>query len=253
MYKSSDIARFIKTNINTVLPDFTSQYKKRDLLRMRGNFVQMLIIGVSRGGWIGISPTFYVLGPELWQDYIHETVSLSVLSSEKRWNFPPDTLLEDNFANEILQRLIEDSPISYLDQLSDESVSRGLSWLARDRQHWAADLFLAFFNMTRGAPTARTDLARAFKLFHQHSRLSTNKPLRDWEVLLQNRFNELEKRLDNSDCIALCRADSESHAKMLGLPPIVWPSEWPTSVPPWPHETTSSLVSKIGNVFRRKL
>lgn len=56
----------------------------------------------------------------------------------------------------------------------------------------------------------------------------------DFEEALYARFQKLESRLDRPDCIALCRANAEEHARLLGLPPIEWPSEWPNTVPPWP-------------------
>lgn len=42
----------------------------------------------------------------------------------------------------------------------------------------------------------------------------------DFEEALYARFQKLESRLDRPDCIALCRANAEEHARLLGLPPI---------------------------------
>lgn len=56
MYKAAEIAQFVRTHLRAALPDFTAQYKRRDILRMRGHIVQWVFVGVSRSGWIDISP-----------------------------------------------------------------------------------------------------------------------------------------------------------------------------------------------------
>jgi hypothetical protein len=269
MYQASEIAYFVRVHLRSALPDFTGQYKRRDILRTRGNLVQWIFLGVSRGGWIDISPALSVLGP-----YIHRkesehcknkdgsfnsdgmivSVSLDGISASaaRRWSFPPETSLNGAFATEILSRLKQDSPISFTDPLEDGAIDKALRWFGKSGLHWTPALFLAYFNMTRGAPTARKDLSRAFELFIKHSRYSTNKPPFDFEIALHDRFKELESRLDRPDCIALCRADAEEHARLLKLPAIVWPPEWPESVPPWPKESPS-LASKLGQLFTKKI
>lgn len=249
MYKSKDIARFMREHMKRYLTEYVL-YKRRFLVRMRGNLVQGLIVGVSRGGWVKVYPTFYVVGSDPADDGIHQTVSLYA-ENPHRWSFPPDTPLDDVFASEIMKRIAQDSPISFVVPLDDDAIVKGLRWFGRDNFHWSADLFLAFFNMTRGAPSARDDLARAFDLFRRHSRLSMDEPLVDWEERLRDRFLELQARLDSPDCISLCRADAEAHAKALGLPPIIWPPEWPEHVPPWPkNESASGLVGKLSQWFK---
>lgn len=267
MYKAPEIAYFVRTNLRAVLPDFTGQYKRRDIFRMRGPLMQGIGVAVGRGGWIRLSPGLFVLGAEIYtkdlqssklkdgsistDNLIHTTVGLEA-KLPRRWMFEPDTPLDEKFAAEILSRLKQDSPISFTDPLEDEAIDKALRWFGKDGLHWVADLFLAYFNMTRGEPTARKDLARAFELFRRNSRMTTDKPLRDWEGALLARFKELEFRLDRPDCIALCRADAEEHARLLKLPPIVWPPEWPESVPPWPKESPS-LASKLGQLFTKKI
>ncbi len=236
MYKGADIARFVRTYLREALPDFTEQYKRRDILRMRGHLVQWVFVGVSRGGWITVSPSLSVLGPHIYlqgleycknkdgsfnSDGLIVAISLDgeSASASRRWHFPPDTPLDQTFSAEIVSRLKQDSPISFVSPLEDEAIDKALRWFGRDKRHWSDYMFLAFFNMTRGASTARADLARAFEIFRRRSRLSTDKPLRDWEEVLRDRFLDLESRLDREDCIALCRADGEEHAKLLGLPP----------------------------------
>lgn len=268
MYKAPEITQFVKMHLRAVLPDFTAQYKRRDILRMRGHIVQWVFVGVSRSGWIEISPALSVLGPKIYEKDMESnrcrdgSIDLNSLLSTvsalkstsagslRRWSFPPETPLDETFATEILTRLKHDSPISFTDPLEDEAIDKALRWFGKDG-YWLAHLFLTYFNMTRGAPTARKDLARAFELFIKHSRYSTNKPPFDFEEALFARFQELESRLDRPDCIALCRADAEEHARLLKLSPIVWPPAWPESAPPWPKEP-ASVAAKLGQLFTRK-
>lgn len=266
MHKAPEIARFVKTHLREALPDFTGQYKRRDTLRIRALVIQMVSVGESRGGWLRVHPTLSVLGPDIYmrdldghkckdgsldRDALLSQVGLEGMSSSapRRWSFPPETPLDERFAAEILARLKADSPISFTASLEDEAIDSALRWFGKDRLHWVADLFLAYFNMTRGAPSARKDLSQAFDLFIKHSRYSTDKPPFDFEEALHARFLELQARLDRHDCIALCRADAEEHARLLKLPPIVWPPEWPESVQPWPKEEPS-LINKLGRLFR---
>lgn len=268
MYKAPEIAQFVRTHLREALPDFTAQYKRRDILRTRGNLVQWMFVGISRGGWLEISPALSVIGPHIHlkdsehcknkdgtfnSDGLIVSVGLSGMSASdiRRWSFPPETPLDTTFATEILARLKQDSPIPFTEPLKDDSIDNALRWFGKNGLHWTSNLFLAYFNMTRGAPSARKDLARAFELFRRNSRMVTGKPLRDWEEALLARFQELESRLDRPDCIALCRADAEEHARLLKLPPIVWPPEWPESVPPWPKEP-DSLIAKLGGFLTRK-
>ena len=223
---------------------------RSDLARMYGPLVQLIILWVSRGGWLHLEPTFYVVGADTANQTIHQAVSLGT-RNPRRWQFPPETMLDNALAIRLLDQLRSDSPISFTATLDDAVIEQGLHWFGRDKLHWSADLFLAFFNMTRGAPSARDDLARAFDLFRRHSRLSMDEPLVDWEERLRDRFLELQARLDSPDCISLCRADAEAHAKALGLPPIIWPPEWPEHVPPWlKNESSSGLVGKLSRLFK---
>lgn len=42
MHKAPEIARFVKTHLRAVLPDFTGQYKRRDIYRMHGHVMQWI-------------------------------------------------------------------------------------------------------------------------------------------------------------------------------------------------------------------
>lgn len=246
MYKAIEIARFVKQCLQPQLPIAYQMYGKRDLVRMRGNFAQLVLIAQGRGHYLSVLPTLYVVGADLVDETIHQTVSLKVRSPHD-WCFSPEAL-DLAFATQIVQQL-ERSPVTtFVCEFGDKEIDKALRWFGKTRTHWAADLFLAFFNMTRGAPTARKDLARAFQLFIKHSRYATDKPPFDFEEARYARFKELESRLDRPDCIALCRSDAEEHAQLLKLPPIVWPPEWPESVPPWPKEP-EGLIAKLGGIF----
>lgn len=243
MYKSTEIARFVKQWLQPQLSVVYQLYGKRDLVRMRGNFAQLVLIAQGRGHYLSVFPTLYVVGADLADETIHQVVSLEVRSPHD-WCFSPETL-DLAFATQIVQQL-ERSPVTaFVCEFGDKEIDKALRWFGKDGAHWVDYLFLAFFNMTRGALSARKDLARAFELFRRNSRMVTDKPLRDWEEALLARFQELESRLDRPDCIALCRADAEVHAKLLKLPPIVWPPEWPESVPPWPQEQSTMLAIKL--------
>jgi hypothetical protein len=248
MYKAIEIARFVKQCLQPKLPIAYQLYGKRDLVRMRGNFAQLVLIAQERGHYLRVLPTLYVVGADLSDETTHQTVSLYVRNPHD-WNLNPE-ILNSAFATQIVQQL-ERSPVTaFVSEFGDNEIDKSMRWFSKAGTHWAADLFLAFFNMTRGAPTARKDLAQAFELFRRNSRMVTDKPLRDWEEALLARFHELEARLDRPDCIGLCRADAERHSKLLKLPPIAWPPEWPESVPPWPKEP-DSLFARFGGLFTR--
>jgi len=232
VYKSADLVRYMRESLKPAFPNSYLSYTPRFLLRAHGNAVQGIVIGVGRGGWVRVHPSLYVTGADRADEGIHQTVSLST-RDPRRWHFPPDTPLDDALTAVILGRLANDSPISFEAPLDDVGLDRGLRWFARKGRHWSADLFLAFYSMTRGAATARRDLERARMRFHRYSRLSKGKQPRDWEKQLCGYFDELESRLDQPDCVALCRQDAEAHAEILGLPSPLWPPEWPKSVPAW--------------------
>lgn len=243
MYKAIELARFVKQCLQPQLPSSYQLYGKRDLVRMRGNFAQLLLLTSGRGHYLKVLPTLFVVGASLADKTIHQTVSLYVRNPHD-WNITPENL-DVALATQIVKQSEQLSPITFVGELEDREIDHALRWFGKDGRHWADYLFLAFFNMTRGAPTARKDLARAFHLFIKHSRYSTDKPPFDFEEALFARFQELESRLDHPECIALCRADAEEHARLLKLPSIVWPPEWPESVPPWPKAPSFSWARKL--------
>jgi hypothetical protein len=246
VYKAIEIARFVRTYLRTALPIDYQFYGKRDLVRMRGNFAQLLLIAQARGNYLRILPTLYVVGANLAEATIHQAVCLYTVRPSD-WNLAPESL-DFDFAAQIVDQL-KKSPVGiFVRESVDAEIDNTFRWFGKDGSHWSDYLFLAFFNMTRGAPTARKDLARAFELFIKRSRYSTNKPPLDFEEALHTRFQDLESRLDRPDCIALCRADAEEHARLLKLPAIVWPPEWPEAVPPWPKDVPG-LMARLGSLF----
>ena len=251
MYKSTEIAKFMREHIKSHFPELDVVYKSRFYLQMNACVVRGLIIGVGKGGYIKVLPVMYVVGADLSEDELSPGLCTELYDRQTIWQFPEDTPLNEVLAIEIKKRVNNSPAINFLGVFTQGVIERDIQWFAKRPEHWAANLDLAFFNMTRGAPTARKDLARAFELFRRKSRMVTDKPLRDWEEALLARFQELESRLDRPDCISLCRADSEKHARLLKLPPIVWPPEWPEAVPPWSKEP-DSLIAKLGGFLTRK-
>ena len=244
MYKSAEIERFMREHLKQRFPTLNVVYRKRFYARLFGPVLQGLIVGVGKGGYIRVLPVMYVLGERIDEEELSPSLSLEI-TDRKTWHLAESTPLDAAFAKEIHSR-IEKSPVLNLSSAATStSVEQDIRWFARDPVDWSAALSLAFFNIIRGVRGARSDLSNAFERFRNQSRLATNKPLYDYEVLLCERFKELEARLDSADCIALCRADAENHARVLKLPPLVWPAEWPTSVPTWPSQPTSTLGNKL--------
>ena len=234
----------MRENIKKRFSVLNIAYKKRFYARMLGSVVQGLIIGVGKGGYIRVSPVIYVVGANVGEDELMPTLCPE-LTDRQTWHFPERTPLDDSFAQEI-QRRLEISPVvNVFSTLTSDVIDRDIRWFTNKSTDWSANLSLTFFNMTRGASTARADFERAKSLFYKYSRISSVKPLRDWEETLLQRFVEFETRLDDPNCIALCRADAETHARSLKLPRIVWPPDWPESVPPWPRESSKSWGDRV--------
>lgn len=228
--KAIDIKIFSKTMVLPRLGAGHLVYANRDLVRMRGPFAQLLIFTTTKPRWLRVIPTFYVVGADAADDdRPHQTVSLEVLDPQ-RWQFPPQTALDADFAKRLCGQIEKDSGISFVAPLDDDQkICAGLQPFINRKTHWAAPLFRAFFNICRGAQSARTDLAQARQIFLARSRYGSGKPLLDYEQALLSRFDALEARLDMSDCIAICRAEADEHAKRMSLPTISWPPEWPTA------------------------
>ena len=209
-------------------------YTKRDLVRMRGPFVQAVLFAKKRSDWLHIIPTFYVAGDDPAAETLFQTMSLPIARTddERRWRFPPETALDADLAQGLVGQLERESPLSFAKPLEDDAIVAALDLFARRVPHWAPALSMAFFNMCRGAVCAGADLAQARKLFVKYSRYGLGQAPLDYEQVLMARFDTLQRRLQEPECILLCRAEAEGHASRLGLPAVGWPPEWPTAAPP---------------------
>lgn len=216
--------------------DFSAYiYAKRDLVRMRGPFVQAVLFAKKRSDWLLVIPTFYVAGANPADPVLFQTMSLPIsgMDENRRWRFPPETLLDAKLAQDLVAQLERESPLSFVKPLEDDAIGATLDLIVRKGPHWASYLSRAFFNMCRGAvDAAGADLAQARKLFIKRSRYRLGQTPFDFEQVLMARFDTLQRRLQEPECVLLCRAEAEEHASRLQLPAVEWPPEWPTVAPP---------------------
>lgn len=245
--KTKDIAYFVK---NMIWPKFGPGYfiyKRQDLVRMRGPFLQGVLFAKKRSGWLHVIPTFYVAGANLADPVIFQTMSVPVhgIDEARRWKWHADTLLDDHLASHIVSQLEEYSPLSFVEALDDLAVGASLTHFAKELSHWAPFLSLAFFCICSGNPSARDNLDHARRIFLKLSRYGSGTPPLEFEQALLARFDELEARLDDPDCISICRTEAEEHAARLFLPPIEWPTEWPLIAPVWPKAKIRGWLSKL--------
>jgi hypothetical protein len=203
---------------------------------MRGPFVQNFEISRSRGPVLYVTPQFFVAGADPAFPVMHDSLGLWSRDPH-RWSFVEPRLTPD-FALILMDMLRSDSPVSFFDELTDASIDEAVRWFISRTNHWSAHQFKAFIAILKGQTTARAELTRAIAVFKKQA---LSDPPRDHEAALLQRYAELEARLDRPDCIALCRADAEEHARRLKLPPVEWPPEWPTAVPPWPKSRKGLL------------
>lgn len=227
--KVSDIKRFSK---NVVLPHMGqdySLYMGRDLIRMRGGFLQGILFAKKRSGWLNVIPTFFVVGTDPSDPVIFQTMSLPIsgIDKDRKWKWPQDVTLDEELANEIIAKVEIDSPLSFKKSLNDRAIESVLSVFVKKGTHWMPSLSLAYYNMCRGSKSARKDLERARLIFIEHSRYGAGQPPLPYEKILLNRFEELETRFSSSNGIEICRTEAELHARKLSLPAIQWPNDWP--------------------------
>jgi hypothetical protein len=199
-------------------------YGKGDLLRLRGCFVQCVLFWVSRSGSLHVSPTLFVLGANPCDPTIHQTVGLEI-QDPRRWTFNQMSL-DNEFAAHIVDQMERDSRLSFIAQLKDDNIDHALRHHAVRSEHWAASIFLAFYNLTRGAEKAQSDISQARRTFERLSNASIGKRLRDWEQALSDRLQMLGERASQPDCTSRCRSEADEHAVRLRLAPIAWPPEW---------------------------
>lgn len=187
---------------------------------MRGPFVQLLALSVSRGGAVRVHPTFFVAGADLSLTVIPQTVSLEVLDP-RRWSFH-DCALDGTFAAGLVQSLEQASPLSFVTPIpSDDAVERAFASFASRSVHWGECLFAAFFMLACNRPGAAPLLRQAQDRF---ARLGT-KVIGDppeWRLVLGARLAELHRRLQDPDGAQQCRTDADNQSAALRLPPIRW-------------------------------
>lgn len=230
------LRRFLK---ELIVPNLGNgfQFKgKREAVRMRGPFVQSIALARARGSGLYVIPYYFMVGADPTSEVMHENLGLAILNW-RNWSFL-EAKLDSEFAALLLTRLRADAPASFFDDLTDTSIDAAMQWFIRKGNDPSAHQFKTFMAILLGRETARTDLERAIAVF---KRKALSDPPRDHEAALLQRYADLEARLGHPDCIALCRADAEAHAQRLKLPPIAWPHEWPTSVPPWPKRRKALL------------
>ncbi|QNA87495.1 hypothetical protein G4G28_01710 [Massilia sp. Dwa41.01b] len=214
-----------------VLPGFRL-YAERDLVRMRGPFVQALLFAHTRSEWLDVVPVFYVAGANPADAALFQTMSvpLAGASEKRRWLFPADAPVEEDAAQRLVVQIERDSPLSFLAPLDDGAIAGLLDHLVTQSQHWLPALSKAFFGMCTGSAASAVDLASARDAFIRFSNVGRGGTPRGFERDMMARFDVLEHRLHSQTCIVQCHHEAEEHAARLGLPPIEWPVEWPTSV-----------------------
>lgn len=240
MYKAKDLAKFTKAELMPLLPAGYSINMNRTVLRRRANFVQFITLGTSRGGYISVSPVIYLVGAD--DKEIIMTCSGSIgIKKPNNWKFHPDTLLDHNFAQAIIERIEKESPISFLKPLEDAAMVNALK--SFDQTDFAILSYIAFLYLSMGDASAKPYLSKLEKYYAKVC--DSTKPsihgIREWEYARQVRTKNLISRMSQPDCVALCRQEAEMHAELLGLPKITWPEEWPLKL---------SFLSEKRSVFK---
>lgn len=212
------------TEVRPLLPDDYVVYMKRDYLRMRGPFIQLLAVSLGRGGRVvKVHPTFYVAGADLKMDVITESASLGIIDPHD-WRFL-DQPLDSSFARLIVDRVAAHTPLSFQEPITDAAMAGALKQFARMPKNWSVRLLYGFLLILLGHGDARRELRNAVADFTKDRRKRNDAP--SWELEMDARFTELLARLDAPDRILRCRQDAEAHAARLKLPGIRWPAEWP--------------------------
>lgn len=246
---ASEIARFSERMVQPRLAQDFFIHAKRDLVRCRGPFLQALLFARKRSDWLHVIPTFFVVGADPAAPVIFQTMSLPIRGTDDagKWRLPPASLLDEAQAAHLVSQLERDSPLAFSGALEDKAIGEALKTFVRQVAHPAPSLSLAFFNMCRGAPSARSDLAVARRKFLKMSRYGSGKPPLDYEQALLARLDGLAARLDTPDCIAICRDEVMEHACSLKIPVPEWPADWPASAGYMAQESWGGWWSKIWN------
>lgn len=224
LFTRTDIRKFSRTHMEYLRGFGFYSNKSGDLFRSRGHFLQCILFWISRGGYLHVSPTFFVLGANPRDSTIHQAVSLHT-DDPRKWHFN-DVSLDQSFAVRLIDQLEQESTLSFVSPLLDETIDSALRRCATRDRLWVSSLFLAFFSIIRGAETLRDDVHLAKKVFGKYCEPSLGKSLRDGEQVVSDRIAMLEQRVDDPDCSAISRREAEEHAIRLKLQPLSWPTEW---------------------------
>ena len=214
------IAQFTTKVVRPSLgPDYFL-FRKRDLARMSGPFVQLLALSVNRSGALRVHPCFYVAGADLSLEVIPQNVSLEVLDPHS-WTYLQPTL-DEAFAQRLLQQLEAESPLSFVAPLAgDASVSRVFRHFAARTTHWSCSLYQAFYLLACGRPSAAHELAQTRARFNKLGENVVGQAP-PWRLALGERLDELERRLTLPEGQDLCRTEAQQQAQRLELPEIRW-------------------------------
>jgi hypothetical protein len=223
------VKHFSQTLLKQKFGDDYRIYAKRDLIRMRGPFVQSVILGIGRSGSLSVIPTFYVVGADPSDEVMFQTMSLplSGVDRKRKWLVLKDAPLDEMLVERLARQLNRDSPLSYFEPFSDEKIHRCLRKFTRKTKHWVPSLALAYWEIMTGAESSMKTLEKARSIFIKFSRYGAGKEPLDYEVKLMERYGVLRERVDSDDGFRKCREEAELHAEKLKLPKIDWPAEWP--------------------------
>lgn len=227
---AKDITAFSGQTVLPLLDAGFSVHARRDLVRLRGPFVQALLFAQKRSGWMQVIPTFYVLGAIPSDEVLFQTMSVPVsgLDPHRRWMVSGDQPLDARLAQRFITQLTQSSPVSFVEPLVDDMIVAAIDLYARQSRQYHASISKAFMGMCMGSRSSAADLAAAHARFVRFSRYGRGGEPYDFEQALLARLEVLKHRLSDPAGVLACRAEAEEHAARLGLPELQWPQEWPT-------------------------
>src|ERR1700741_1259007 len=115
---ANEVARFVREALRGCVGKEYAVYQRRALVRMRGPFVQLIGLYVTRGGALLVLPTYYVVGASPGDPVLHQTLSLYA-DSPRRWMFMNPTL-DQKFAQRLVEQTEQDAPLSFTKEITDE-------------------------------------------------------------------------------------------------------------------------------------
>lgn len=215
-YTAAAIRSFARNSLAPLLAEDFSICRNGDLVRLVGNFAQIVVMTGGRyGDLLKVHPTFYVVGTRPWDEFVNQSVALDNIDPN-RWRF--SRALDESLARDVAQLLDARSPLSFLQPITPNQVVDAMVVMAKRATIEDAALHLAFFLMANDLGDPQHWLDRADRIFQR-----ANLPLRqDWQRTLQERMEALKRRVDAPQRSALCREEAQRHAAVLKLPEIAW-------------------------------